>query len=475
MQVVEASFLSANQIVLTFEAGSVVHGRLVPYVAGPDDRVEMADDLARHRIVYRDDQPYGMLAGDGDQIQRFDTFETTSYSDFFDADNNGLAAGDLNDSYLLSGDSAVDVVDVFRKSKILETAVVGYRDYEARVQHQVVLELDRPLSNGEQVSISFNSGPNESVDVGYQPENIRSVAVHASHIGFETDDPAKAAFVSYWMGRNNEDSQPGNEIFGSFNLDPTTSFSVVDVATGNVVHSGQLEPSGTNFLGEKLTRADVLKADFSSLDDPGTYQVYVDGVGTSYTFEIAEDVWTDAFAHAARGFYHQRSGIPLEQPHTDWTRPRDLHPDDGFTVHWSTATLMDTSMGLNLLGQSSFEALVAGATSIEVADAWGGWHDAGDWDRRIQHLETVRKLIHFSDIASDFVESVDLNIPESDNTIPDLLDEALWGLDVFSRLQQADGGVSGGIEAEQHPNGGESSWTMSQDLFAFTPGRVVIL
>ena len=43
----------------------------------------------------------------------------------------------------------------------------------------------------------------------------------------------------------------------------------------------------------------------------------------------------------------------------------------------------------------------------------------------------------------------DYNIPESGNGIPDLLDEARWGIDHLMRLQQADGSVLS-IVGESH-------------------------
>jgi endoglucanase len=127
--------------------------------------------------------------------------------------------------------------------------------------------------------------------------------------------------------------------------------------------------------------------DFSDFQTQGDYQVVVDGVGTSYTFAIGEKTWEDAFSVSARGFYHQRSGIALEQPYTDYERPRPFHPDDGVKVYQSTATLRDTAEGLNLSGQGSGE-LFATRTDTLVSEAWGGWFDAGDWDRRIQHVRS---------------------------------------------------------------------------------------
>ena len=63
---------------------------------------------------------------------------------------------------------------------------------------------------------------------------------------------------------------------------------------------------------------DVYQMDFSAVQTPGTYRVCVAGIGCSYPFEIAEDAWKKAFIVSARGLLHQRSGIPLGPPYTDF-------------------------------------------------------------------------------------------------------------------------------------------------------------
>lgn len=65
--------------------------------------------------------------------------------------------------------------------------------------------------------------------------------------------------------------------------------------------------------------------------------------------------------------------------------------------------------------------------------------------------------------------AVDLNIPESQNHLPDVVDEALWGVDVFRRLQTGDGAIRGGIESAGHPRLGEASWQESQLVMAYAP------
>jgi endoglucanase len=60
-------------------------------------------------------------------------------------------------------------------------------------------------------------------------------------------------------------------------------------------------------------------------------------------------------------------------------------------------------------------------------------------------------------LSPDYFMNVSLNIPESNNELPDIVDEALWGLDVYRRLQLRDGGIRGGIESSEHP-AGDLSW-----------------
>ena len=180
-------------------------------------------------------------------------------------------------------------------------------------------------------------------------------------------------------------------------------------------------------------------------------------------------MWRDAFVTSARGFYHQRSGIALGSPYTDFARPRTFHPDDGLTVFESTAALMDTGNGLNR-NDSNFGVLVGGLTDRAVGSAWGGYMDAGDWDRRIQHLIASRLLLELAEQHAVFAESVSLNIPESTNALPDIVDEALFNLDFYRRMQTPEGGIRGGIESEEHPRNGEASWQESLTVMAYAPG-----
>jgi endoglucanase len=62
-----------------------------------------------------------------------------------------------------------------------------------------------------------------------------------------------------------------------------------------------------------------------------------------------------------------------------------------------------------------------------------------------------------------------LNIPESGNGIPDIIDEALFGLDVYRRMQTPEGGIRGGAESSEHPIEGSTSWQETQTVLAYAP------
>jgi hypothetical protein len=83
--------------------------------------------------------------------------------------------------------------------------------------------------------------------------------------------------------------------------------------------------------------------------------------------------------------------------------------------------------------------------------ASGGHHDAGDYNPR-SHIDVAQVLMDAYEVAPKKFYDGQLNIPEKDNGIPDILDEALWALKLWIGLQDEDGGVCNGTESEGDPN-----------------------
>lgn len=439
----------------------------VPYIQETEDEpVKRTLDENGHQLKHP-----GYLKRNGKQIgavigPNFDLFQAWDKIDGIPLDTQ---RADNPLAYLIVSEddpnyqAPQEPVKVMRKSKPRNLARTGSWKFAWPKEHNIYLQLPKPLKPGKTYTIKF-PGVNmnvEEITYKHEPKSIRSEAIHMSQIGFRPDDPVKRAYLSLWMGNGGPNK--------SYKAD--MPFEVIDTKTGQAAFTGktQLHRKATDPDGgrEQVNneKTDVFIMDFSDLNKPGSYRVVVNGVGSSYPFEISENTWTNAFKTSARGFYHQRSGIELKAPYTTFKRPRVFHPADGVKVYQTT--LRQDEGGFNQGGV--FKALVEAATDEVVPEAWGGYFDAGDWDRRVQHLKPSCLKLELLELFPDFFAKVDLNIPESSNKLPDLLDEALWNIDFFRRLQKNHGGIPHGIESAEHPNFGETSSTESLKVMLFAP------
>ena len=186
-----------------------------------------------------------------------------------------------------------------------------------------------------------------------------------------------------------------------------TSFQVINKDTGEVALEGTYEAAAF----DAATNANVKHGDFSSLTEPGTYYI-VSGDNETYEFTVSDDVYEDIYKDIVIMLYNQRCGIELD-----------------------SAISGDFAHGPCHTG----EAVVYGTN--EKKDVSGGWHDAGDYGRyTVSGAKTIQDLfLAYEDFG---VEDDDLGIPESGNSIPDLLDEAKYELDWMLKMQDdATGGV----------------------------------
>jgi len=197
------------------------------------------------------------------------------------------------------------------------------------------------------------------------------------------------------------------------------AFSVVDADTGRTVLRGDL---GATARWEPAAQ-DVRLADFSALKAPGHYRLHVDGVADSPAFVVAADAYAAVNAAAIKAYYFNRASTPLLAANAGrWARPGG-HPDDHVLVHASAAG--------------------AGRPEGTVISAPKGWYDAGDYNKYIVNSGiTVYTLLAAYEHFPAFFKAQQLNIPETGNGLPDVLNEALWNLEWMLAMQDpADGGV----------------------------------
>src|SRR5581483_8788902 len=186
----------------------------------------------------------------------------------------------------------------------------------------------------------------------------------------------------------------------------------------------------------------VYRLPLSAVPPGGPYFVSVPGAGRSRSFGIGNAFVGRAAYVATRGLYHQRCGIALEQPYTEFTRGV-CHP-----LIANTKTPIDSNFAI--IGGYG----ITPPPGMPTRPMRGGWHDAGNFQRRAQHITVpIQMLCCFEAFPSHFIDK-QYNLPESGNGVPDFLDEAMWGVLLWENLQiddaadPQDGGVqSGTMEA----------------------------
>ena len=273
-----------------------------------------------------------------------------------------------------------------------------------------------------------------------------------NQVGYAASAKKKYVYLGGWLGTA-----------GAFPLNDSYPCEVVNAATDAVVLTGSFAKRmddqyhwDPNISTEPLplTGEKTLEADISALTEPGTYYVRVAGVGRSMDFRVADEAVADQFAVHMLGLYQQRCGCAKEEPYTHWTDDachlqvyRGVQPanDDEYAKCFE-------HNGVNP-SPSHFTIIEANAPHCtEKLSLPGGWHDAADYDRRPYHLQIVMELANVYLMRPDNFFDGQLAMPQNHNNIPDVLDEADWGLQHLLAAQQADGGVGTWIETTTHPD-----------------------
>ena len=405
------------------------------------------------------------------------------------------------------------VVSVSRKSTPRGRARDGSAYQFVIFEHQCFLELDPVPEPGEGLSVSHGretaSGGRSALSWSgdFDPDQLESPSVHANQHGFHPGDAAKRAYLSLWRpveadgGATDFRDYAGAAGFGlTFSVVPAAGGPAA--ATGPVVHRkgpGEAEEAewqlrdAPDAAGKvNSTKTHVFEMDFGPAvwpdPEPGEYRVSVAGLGCSRPFRVDGGVWEDAFRVGMAGLYNHRAGVELDGRY-GYARPRSLHPADGFTVYRSRLPIVVTGEGPSGMPVDYRVAVEKYLTDETAPDAWGGLMDAGDWDRRVQHLDVVYELLDLYERFPDYFGRFGLNLPDTaavlpdpaygtlrgDADLPDVLAEALFTLDFFRRLQNPDGGVCGGVEEEFRDGRDESaalvatSWTTAETPFLYAP------
>jgi Glycosyl hydrolase family 9./N-terminal ig-like domain of cellulase. len=181
-----------------------------------------------------------------------------------------------------------------------------------------------------------------------------------------------------------------------------TSFELVDAATHKVVFTGKAGKGFGAYGPFRLT----YRFNFSSFKKPGRYYLQA-GATKSPVFTIGKDVYKGAADFCLRYMRQQRTGFnPFLKD--------SCHTHDGYVLYGEKAGIKDS-------------------TYIDVV---GGWHDASDY---LQYVTTSANatyhlLIAYRDFPDVFTDEKQANGLDGANGLPDVLDEAKWGLDWLVKM-----------------------------------------
>lgn len=458
--VVETSVVAPDIIALVIEAQHLVQPVFSVYEPQVGDvkklEKERSDRTSPMATLIRGDKRIGWLLGkDLAHLETFPSIAGDPLLDFLAEDAAGYAITSSDDPAYAQ---AIHPAAIFRKSMPTDW-LMGENRFPMR--HRIYLKLATALTPGKSYAIAVSelNLRERTIRFIYDPRKLHSEAIHSNQIGFRADDPEKLSFLSVWLGTG-----------GALRYPDGLRFSVIDEATGQDAFTGPVElalaADGRENLGggdiPNSSRTAIYRMDFTGLTTPGRYRVHVAGIGCGYPFEISPTVWEKAFLIQMRGLYHQRSGIELGTPYTSFKRPRDFHPADG-------AALTRTTYDPMTKGMHAYQDIADGDTGEPEPNAWGGYHDAGDWNpRRVSHMAVTFAQLELVEMYPTYFNSLKLNIPPEPG-VPDIITEALFEIDCFRRLQQPDGGMPFGIETNGDPLPGEISWLSTQRAYVLAP------
>ncbi len=191
------------------------------------------------------------------------------------------------------------------------------------------------------------------------------------------------------------------------------SFYVIEKSSNKIFYSSSLV-----FLtsDDPNTGLAIYRGDFSAFSRPGIYFIKTKRGDVSFDFTISDSVYKDLTYKSLKGFYFQRCGMFLLPQYAGVYVRSACHLNDGY-FHSTT-------------GKTGF------------LETTGGWHDAGDYGKYVVNagISVGTLLMAYEYFPSKF-EFDNLNIPESGNSIPDILDEVHYELNWLLKMQDAGGGV----------------------------------
>lgn len=285
--------------------------------------------------------------------------------------------------------------------------------------HTFYLLLPKALSSGHSYGVTV-AGIDDSfatqAKLTYEEMHTATPVIKVNQVAYSSRAARRYAYLGWWAGD-----------LGKVDYGMLKAFEVIDEASGTTALTG---PLALRRGDDEISGEDVYELDLSELKRAGMYHIRIPGLGRSNRFDVGGKGIDDLYHQTLRAFYHQRCGQELKPPYTTFTRP---------------ACHLQVYESGYLVGNRQHVVKPDEAVRTFV----GGYHDAADYDCFTYHLRATSQALTAYEQAPDAFKDGDLNIPESGNSLPDVLDEAGWALGFYRENQRPDGAVPKGRGNDQ--------------------------
>ena len=222
---------------------------------------------------------------------------------------------------------------------------------------------------------------------------IFAATAHQNQVGFITNAPKQIAVV---------DAAGKDVVFKNANGETALTVTVPEASMW------------------KPANEDASLVDFTELDKPGTYLAFVGDDTIGFPIVISDNALEGVTKASLKFFYFQRSSTALEEEYAGKYARAMGHPDTAVMYHAST-------------GKEDLTATFNGAK---------GWYDAGDYGKYVVNSGiSTYTLLQLYRQNKAYFDTLSLNIPESGDNVPDILDEIRWNIEWMLTMQDDDGGV----------------------------------
>jgi endoglucanase len=354
------------------------------------------------------------------------------------------------------GTTGLHPSNCYRKSKMNGMAEMDWNstvvpggdwNYTYTMDHTIFMQLPYPLTQGITYTVEVNANTYSDVtsrNLTFDIYNSPSEAIHVNLVGYLDDNSVKAVDLYQYMGNG------GTRNYSSFVGKKVYIYNVNTSATQEVGTVAFWKASATEMIHWNLTGSNVWKADFTGFNTPGTYRVAIEDVGCSENFEIKADAYFEPFRVSTIGYFYMRVGQETNAPGMPVPR-RPLYipyvSPAATRVYITTMSPIHPSWGTFSSGGDPWDKTTQWAsytTGGQNNNAYGGHSDAADWDRHLGHISNIYDLLLPYFLTDGKLDDDNLQIAESGNGIPDVLDEARNEVDFWLRLRDG-AGYSHGI------------------------------